>query len=124
MLRHLLTIGFIVALAVSSIQPAMAAPRAPTTCYGSSCNGVDPYTVGCVSDAVFVASYAYVARYYSPSCNAYFGWTAAAPYETTAVWMSPNRSATVNFGIGYAYSYMWENGQACTSYASLTVYCA
>ncbi|HEY0603318.1 MAG TPA: hypothetical protein VGD58_10425 [Herpetosiphonaceae bacterium] len=113
MLRHLLTAGFLVALAFSSIQPAAAA-----TCYGSGCHGLDPVAAGCVSDAQFVRAAYTVTRYYSPSCHAYFGqasgfWTGGS----ISLWMAASPKGTLSFGTTPdTYSRMWTSGVACGSY--------
>ena len=114
MLRHLLTVGFVVALSLSSIQPAAAAP----SCYSTSCNGLDPVAAGCVSDAQFVRAAYSVTRLYSPACHAYFGqasgfWSGGS----ISVWMEANRKGTLSFGTSAdTYSRMWTSGQACGSY--------
>lgn len=120
-LRRFLLVWCILALAAAQfITPNRAAAA---TCYGASCNGIYPQTAGCYSDAVLVSRLYYLARYYSPSCNAYFGIAWAVVGDTTFVWMSPNENASSGFGLNMAVSRMWNSGLACTSYGSVSVYC-
>jgi len=71
-----------------------SAGTAPATCYGSTCNGLNPYTTGCSADGyvvseveIYDAESNYVGmvyRYWSPTCQA--AWTyVISSYRATIV---------------------------------------
>ncbi|HEY0601482.1 MAG TPA: hypothetical protein VGD58_01165 [Herpetosiphonaceae bacterium] len=122
-LRRLLSVWFVTTLALTSFT--LANPSAAVAaCYGETCNGLDPYEQGCFNDRVFIASNLYVARYYSPTCNTFFGIGYAAPGDAAFVWMSPHPNATYNTSTYWVYSNMWNSGLACSSYGAVGAYCA
>ncbi len=50
-------IGMLLASTNLLIHPSVTTAQAMTaTCYGASCNGLDPSTTGCKNDATIVAS--------------------------------------------------------------------
>lgn len=122
-LRRFLSVWFVLALALTSFT--LANPTsARAGCYGETCNGLDPYEQGCFNDRVFIAHNFYVSRYYSPSCNTFFGIGYAAAGDAAFVWMSPHPSATSNSATNWVYSNMWNSGLACSFYGSSVAYCA
>ncbi len=128
--RHrfvLFVIGILLTSTNLLIHPSVATAQAITaTCYGASCNGLDPSTTGCRDDARMVASrrvgWATVYRYYSPACNAYYSrvYQSDTYYPITA-YMEANREATARSGNGaLVISKMWESGLACMASYSAT----
>ena len=118
MLRRWFSLWFVLALTLVSanlLAPASvsAEPAITASCYGASCNGLDPYAAGCGNDAYQVAWVYDVSRYYSPSCNAFFSVAAVGYNAWVNVWMEDNFSATYNSGYPGAISKMWESGRAC-----------
>lgn len=121
MLRRWISLWFVLALTLVSANlfapgSASAEPAITASCYGSSCNGLDPYTTGCTSGAYVVAyGHGYdLARYYSPACNAYYGTASVgASYGWVHVWMAADFNATYYNGYPGAMSRMWDSGQAC-----------
>jgi hypothetical protein len=93
--------------------PATAHPAVITSCYGASCNGLDPDAAGCSIDAYPVASTTKLERYYSPSCNTFYAVAAGSDsYPSVYAWMDENFNVTARYG-GYVVSAMWERGLAC-----------
>ncbi|MFF8374639.1 DUF2690 domain-containing protein [Streptomyces sp. NPDC015661] len=82
--RKLATAGSALALAASGLLFASSPASAATSCYASSCQGLDPATTICQNDArtVGTTSFYDVELRYSPTCRA-----AWARYPT----FTPNR---------------------------------
>lgn len=121
MLRRWTLVWFVLTLTLSSANllapaPAAAEPVITATCYGASCNGLDPYAAGCVQDSYIVArdEYYYLTRRYSPSCNAFWA-EASGGYTYTFVegWMEDNYSATYRSWYSGVTTAMWASGRAC-----------
>jgi hypothetical protein len=119
--------GMLLASTTLLSHPSVTTAQAITaTCYGASCNGIDPGTTTCKSDATIVASkpvaWTTVYRYYSPSCNAYYAMVYQAnTYYPITAYMEANRQATARSGNGaIATSKMWESGRACVASYSVT----
>ncbi|MEU1224894.1 DUF2690 domain-containing protein [Streptomyces sp. NPDC005828] len=70
--RKLATVGSALAMAGSSLLLASSPASAATSCYASSCAGLDPSTTICQNDARTVADTDYpgVELRYSPTCRA------------------------------------------------------
>jgi hypothetical protein len=70
--RRLGTSGAVMALAASGLLFGTASPAsAATSCYGSTCNGINPATSVCQSDAKTVyTTWSGVELRYSPTCRA------------------------------------------------------
>ncbi|MEU1224890.1 DUF2690 domain-containing protein [Streptomyces sp. NPDC005828] len=70
--RKLATAGSALAFAATSLLLASSPASAATSCYGSSCNGLDPAATICQNDAQTVMWGEYVALElrYSPTCRA------------------------------------------------------
>lgn len=113
--RHFVLVGFVLMVVIAALSPAVVPPARAASCYGLSCNGLDPYAAGCASDAVEIARGYLVWRYYSPSCNAYFAW-AGYPQDIAIAWMEANFDATYHEGWNQTYSLMWSYGRACSYY--------
>lgn len=133
MLRHWISLWFVLALTLVSANlfapaSASAEPAITASCYGASCNGLDPDAAGCTSGAYVVAyGFGYsVARYYSPSCNAFYsGASVGATSAWVTVWMEDNFNATYSSRYPAAVSKMWESGRACVYHEPFGgVYCA
>ncbi|MER5711185.1 DUF2690 domain-containing protein [Streptomyces sp. NPDC002122] len=79
--RKLATVGSALAVAASSLLLASSPASAATSCYASSCQGLDPATTICQNDAKTVAYGWFHAQElrYSPTCRAV--WTR---YKTTS----------------------------------------
>ena len=98
------------------------------TCYGVSCRGLDPQATSCntnVSDAGHVvftkggSTIGYLFRYYSATCDAYFGMIQylPQPYELTTpltVYIQANVPLTINSAnTNVLLSKMWTYGKVC-----------
>ncbi|WP_329275940.1 DUF2690 domain-containing protein [Streptomyces sp. NBC_00691] len=70
--RKAATLGSTFALAVSGLVLSTTPASAATSCYASSCEGLDPSTTVCQNDAKTVATTDYpgVELRYSPTCRA------------------------------------------------------
>ncbi|MFD5461566.1 DUF2690 domain-containing protein [Kitasatospora sp. NPDC127059] len=68
--RKAATIGATLALAVSGAMLAAGPASAATSCYASSCTGLDPATTTCANDAITVSTDGPLELRYSPSCRA------------------------------------------------------
>ncbi|MFJ8472552.1 DUF2690 domain-containing protein [Kitasatospora sp. NPDC094011] len=68
--RKAATVGATLALAMSGAVLAAAPASAATSCYASSCTGLDPATTTCANDAVTVSTDGNLELRYSPSCRA------------------------------------------------------
>ncbi|MFE3072594.1 DUF2690 domain-containing protein [Streptomyces sp. NPDC059247] len=70
--RTLATVASSLALAASGLLFASSPASAATSCFGASCNGLDPATTICQNDArtVLVAGWNEVELRYSPTCRA------------------------------------------------------
>ncbi|MFJ2785320.1 MULTISPECIES: DUF2690 domain-containing protein [unclassified Streptomyces] len=69
--RKLATVASSLALAASGLLLASSPASAATSCYGSSCNGLDPAATICQNDAQTVRTSAWgVELRYSPTCRA------------------------------------------------------
>ncbi|MFD8974185.1 MULTISPECIES: DUF2690 domain-containing protein [Streptomyces] len=79
--RKLATVGSALAMAASSLLLASSPASAATSCYASSCEGLDPATTICQNDARTVAETYFpggIELRYSPTCR-----TAWARYNGT-----------------------------------------
>ncbi|MFI1801933.1 DUF2690 domain-containing protein [Streptomyces sp. NPDC020379] len=71
--RHPAAIGAILALAIPGAVVAASPASAATSCYGSSCTGLDPSSTTCADDARTVevgGGTGEIQLRYSPSCRA------------------------------------------------------
>lgn len=100
-------------------SPVTAAPTVTATCYGTSCNGLNPQ-FGCWEGYVVVASIGRLERRYSPACNAYWGFFTSTIYEPLSVWMEDNPSVTVNHRYALVFSDMWASGRVCAQSATFS----
>ncbi|MGW5343941.1 DUF2690 domain-containing protein [Streptomyces sp. HUAS TT3] len=73
--RRSTTLATTLGLAASSLLLASSPASAATSCYGSSCNGLDPANTVCQNDAktVYWDGWRAIELRYSPSCRA--AWT-------------------------------------------------
>ncbi|MFJ9775500.1 DUF2690 domain-containing protein [Kitasatospora sp. NPDC101157] len=71
--RKAATIGATLALAMSGALLAAAPASAATSCYASSCTGLDPAATTCAGDAITVSQNGPLELRYSPSCRAIWG---------------------------------------------------
>ncbi|MBB4983249.1 MULTISPECIES: DUF2690 domain-containing protein [Streptomyces] len=85
--RKFATVGSALAMAGSSLLLASSPASAATSCYASSCAGLDPSTTICQNDARTVADTDYpgVELRYSPTCR--------------AAWARYNRGAGFSFDV-------------------------
>ena len=70
--RKLATVGSALAMAASSLLLASSPASAATSCYASSCEGLDPSTTICQNDARTVGTTSFwgTELRYSPTCRA------------------------------------------------------
>ncbi|RSS55344.1 DUF2690 domain-containing protein [Streptomyces sp. WAC01280] len=94
--RKLATVGSALAMAASSLLLASSPASAATSCYASSCEGLDPATTICQNDArtVQTSSRFGVQLRYSPTCRA--AWARVDGYSDApmAVVVENSRGAT------------------------------
>ncbi|MFJ9610167.1 DUF2690 domain-containing protein [Kitasatospora sp. NPDC101176] len=121
--RKAATIGATLALALSGAVLAAAPASAATSCYASSCTGLDPANTTCANDAITVSTDGPLELRYSPSCRA--AWARdrnAVPGENVAVQNHPGQSAdysTTTYSGGAIWSAM-VNDKDIQSQASST----
>lgn len=123
LLRRWTLVWFVLALTLSSTNlfaaaPAAAEPQVTATCYGASCNGLDPLSTDCMKGAVLVASYYGLSRYYSPTCNAYYGyanWAWQGTYTQIQMQDDTNGSTLRSGWVYSIHSGMWATGQVCVA---------
>ncbi|MFD7454292.1 DUF2690 domain-containing protein [Kitasatospora sp. NPDC059827] len=95
-IRKAATIGATLALAMSGAVLAAAPASAATSCYASSCNGLDPASTTCANDAITVSTNTTLELRYSPSCRA--AWGRIKQYTI------PGETVKVTNSIGQSYS--------------------
>ncbi|MFJ4187198.1 DUF2690 domain-containing protein [Kitasatospora sp. NPDC089509] len=108
--RKAATVGATLALAMSGAVLAAVPASAATSCYASSCTGLDPATTTCANDAVTVLTDGPLELRYSPSCRA--AWARdqhAVPGESVSIRNHQGDYwdyGTTNYGGGNTWSAM------------------
>jgi uncharacterized protein DUF2690 len=121
--RRIATAGTVLSLAVSGALLAAEAPaHAATSCYASSCTGLDPASTTCQDDAetIYTGDVTDVELRYSPSCRAAWARVRNSPlsgYITVTNSRGQSYSASMpGTGTGTVYTRM-VNDAGITSYA-------